>query len=262
MEWQLVQQHDNDQTWTPVCGKRRKRIPLGEAQLENSTPLPSSTMHRVMMTPVLNLISHLPSMKMLPCTTKWLMALLGSVSPPERHAIVHQFLLEHSIGLELGTLLLNHSVYSRVHGQDQPMAIHVSFVLFTRIIIEEKKHSCTSYMYMYMYVLQQIEISKQEDGFAQLWPCYFKSEMGNCRCIPMYQFPYTHSHSLMNIQQAYLLLATREIIPLPAQANLTTRDGTCTMHVQWLTCLHCSSLLILMCWERSSLEAKWAAHED
>ena len=46
------------------------------------------------------------------------------------------------------------------------MAIHVSFVLFTRIIIEEKKHSCTSYMYMYMYVLQQIEISKQEDGFA------------------------------------------------------------------------------------------------
>ena len=39
----VVQQHDNDQTWTPVCGKRRKRIPLSEAQSENSTPLPSST---------------------------------------------------------------------------------------------------------------------------------------------------------------------------------------------------------------------------
>ena len=29
----VVQQHDNYQTWTPVCGKRRKRILLSEAQL-------------------------------------------------------------------------------------------------------------------------------------------------------------------------------------------------------------------------------------
>ena len=34
----VVQQHDNDQTWTPVCGKRRKRIPLSEAQLRRIPP--------------------------------------------------------------------------------------------------------------------------------------------------------------------------------------------------------------------------------
>ena len=34
----VVQQHDNNQTWTPVCGKRRKRIPLSEAQLRRIPP--------------------------------------------------------------------------------------------------------------------------------------------------------------------------------------------------------------------------------
>ena len=29
---------NNDQTWTPVCGKRRKRIPLSEAQLRRIPP--------------------------------------------------------------------------------------------------------------------------------------------------------------------------------------------------------------------------------
>ena len=33
----VVQQHDNDQTWTPVCGKRRKRT-LSEAQLRRIPP--------------------------------------------------------------------------------------------------------------------------------------------------------------------------------------------------------------------------------
>ena len=34
----VVQQHDNNQTWTPVYGKRRKRIPLSKAQLRKIPP--------------------------------------------------------------------------------------------------------------------------------------------------------------------------------------------------------------------------------
>ena len=34
----IVQQHDNNQTWTPVYGKRRKRIPLSKAPLRKIPP--------------------------------------------------------------------------------------------------------------------------------------------------------------------------------------------------------------------------------
>ena len=34
----VVVQHNNEQTWTPVYGRRRKRIPLSEAQLKRIPP--------------------------------------------------------------------------------------------------------------------------------------------------------------------------------------------------------------------------------
>ena len=34
----IVQQHDSNQTWTPVYSKRRKRIPLSKAQLRKIPP--------------------------------------------------------------------------------------------------------------------------------------------------------------------------------------------------------------------------------
>jgi len=57
----IVQQHDNNQTWTPVYGKRRG---FHLARLSWGKFHPTAVIHHWgMMTPVLNLTPHLPSLK-------------------------------------------------------------------------------------------------------------------------------------------------------------------------------------------------------
>ena len=113
----IVQQHDNNQTWTPVYSKIRKRIPLSKAQLRK---IPPHCCHP----PPSDDDSSSESDTPLTCTI------------PE-NATVNYKVADGTPGLSITTrktrhwtpiasrtraqtrtLLLNHSVYFRVHGQD------------------------------------------------------------------------------------------------------------------------------------------------
>ena len=120
-------------------------------------------------------------------------------------------------------------------------------------VMLDSKHTHTHTYIIYVHVLATpLEAVSEVPG-----PCHLayhtchtqgnggKSGVGNREVHPSELIP-AYPPSLIH---AYILSYT----------HTHTHTHTHTQHC--LTCLHCSSLDILMCWERSSLEAKWAAHE-